>query len=206
MCPSGPRNLPANNSADKKHVATQSQSLLFLMSFRAGKQGSQHASMVTVSPVQQQKQENPTPMTPGFIAILVVCQLAGEALARIARIPVPGPVLGMVLLFSGLLVRGFLLRRGGLADPPPEGLQSTANALLRHLGLLFIPAGVGVVTLAPLLALEWKGITLAVVGSTFLGLIVTGHVMQAMTPRTRFSAEPHGGPESGHDVQEQPPS
>lgn len=131
-------------------------------------------------------------MTPGFVTLLLVCQLAGEAIAHTAGIPVPGPVLGMALLFGGLLVRGLILRRSGLADPPPPGLQETATGLLRHLALLFVPAGVGIVTLLPVLAMEWKGLVLGIVGSTLLSLVVTGLIMQTMLPRPRFSPPPHG--------------
>lgn len=131
-------------------------------------------------------------MTPGFVTLLLVCQLAGEAIAHVTGIPVPGPVLGMALLFGGLLVRGIILRRSGLADPPPPGLQATATGLLRHLALLFVPAGVGIVTLLPVLATEWKSLVLAIVGSTLLSLVVTGLIMQAMLPRPRFSPPPHG--------------
>ena len=38
--------------------------------------------------------------------ILLVCQLAGEVIARLLQLPLPGPVLGMVILFVGLVVRG----------------------------------------------------------------------------------------------------
>jgi putative effector of murein hydrolase LrgA (UPF0299 family) len=37
------------------------------------------------------------------IYLIFLCQLAGEAAARIPGLPVPGPVIGMVLLFIGLL-------------------------------------------------------------------------------------------------------
>src|SRR5437764_1348668 len=39
------------------------------------------------------------------LAILLVCQLAGELVARLLRAPVPGPVLGMLLLFVVLSAR-----------------------------------------------------------------------------------------------------
>ena len=42
----------------------------------------------------------------GTLTLLLSCQLAGELTARLLHLPVPGPVLGMILLFIGLLVRG----------------------------------------------------------------------------------------------------
>jgi putative effector of murein hydrolase LrgA (UPF0299 family) len=36
------------------------------------------------------------------LTLLLTCQLVGEALARLLALPVPGPVIGLVLLFLGL--------------------------------------------------------------------------------------------------------
>ena len=47
----------------------------------------------------------------GALTVLLVCQLAGEVIAHAVGLPVPGPVVGLVLLFIGLLVRG------GVPDP-----------------------------------------------------------------------------------------
>lgn len=40
------------------------------------------------------------------LTLLLSCQLAGEVIARLFAIPVPGAVLGMMLLFLGLAIRG----------------------------------------------------------------------------------------------------
>ena len=69
------------------------------------------------------------------MAWLLVFQSAGEALSRGLSLPLPGPVLGMMLMLAGLrlaVVRG------------PVG--ECAGFLLSHLSLLFIPVGVGVMT------------------------------------------------------------
>lgn len=69
------------------------------------------------------------------LATLLVCQLAGETVVRALDLPVPGPVLGMALLFAALLARA----------PLPQDVEPVSNGLLKHLSLLFVPAGVGVV-------------------------------------------------------------
>lgn len=107
------------------------------------------------------------------ITLLLVCQLAGEALVRLAGLPVPGPVVGMVLLLA------LLFARGG----PPAPLQSTAEGLLGHLSLLFVPAGVGVVVHLPLIAAEWPAIVGALVVSTVLTVAVTAWLMAALLRR-----------------------
>ena len=68
------------------------------------------------------------------LSLLFLCQLAGEVVVRALGLPFPGPVLGMGLLFAGLLVRG-------RSDP---ALDAVADTILRHLSLLFVPAAVGV--------------------------------------------------------------
>ena len=70
---------------------------------------------------------------------LVLCQLAGEVLVRLVDAPLPGPVVGMVVLLLALEVRR---RRGHDTDRDPA--VRAADGLLRHLQLLFVPAGAGV--------------------------------------------------------------
>lgn len=104
------------------------------------------------------------------LTILLLCQLAGEVLARLFKLPIPGPVIGMMLLFTGLVIRRGI----------PENLEKTGTTLLSHLSLLFIPAGVGVTVHLKLLADEWLPIAVALVVSTVVTLAVTGLVMQAL--------------------------
>ena len=109
------------------------------------------------------------------LTLLVTCQLVGEVISRAAALPVPGPVLGLLLLLGGLMLRE---RRG--RPVPGRHLKATAQGLLGHLGLLFVPAGVGVVTQLDVLARNWLAVGLAILLSTFAGLLVTGWVMQAL--------------------------
>jgi holin-like protein len=105
----------------------------------------------------------------GALAALLLCQLAGEALARAFALPIPGPVIGMALLFAALLARG---------RPEPAPLGRTADALLTHLGLLFVPAGVGVVLHLPALSRDAAPIGLAVLGGTLATIGLTGWLAQ----------------------------
>lgn len=110
----------------------------------------------------------------GAFATLLACQLAGEILARALHLPVPGPVIGMVLLFLGLLLR---------RQSAPPGLAATADALLGNLGLLFVPAGVGVVLYLPLLARDWAPLSLAVLVGTLTAIACTGRLAQWLLRR-----------------------
>ena len=105
------------------------------------------------------------------LTTLVLCQFVGEVLAQGMGLPVPGPVVGLVLLLVLLMFRG---------GPDPE-MKATSYGLLRHLSLLFVPAGVGVVTQLGALRDNWLSILGAVAVSTTLGLAVTGWVMQRLS-------------------------
>lgn len=107
------------------------------------------------------------------LALLFACQLVGEFIVGLADLPVPGPVVGMGLLFIGLVIRGQI----------PASLDRVAGNLLGHLGLLFVPAGVGVIAQGDLIAREWPAMTVALVLSTLATLVVTGRVMRALAPR-----------------------
>ncbi len=107
------------------------------------------------------------------LTLLVSCQFVGEVVTRGLGLPIPGPVLGLLLLLAGLVIRA-RLGRGG----PGSALTSTANGLLGNLGLLFVPAGVGVVTQLRVLGQNFLPVAVSILVSTFIGLMVAGWVMQ----------------------------
>jgi len=106
----------------------------------------------------------------GAITLLLVYQLIGEIIVQFLRLPIPGPVIGLLLLFLTLSVRG------KLAAP----LRDTANGILQHLSLLFVPAGVGVMVHFARVSGEWLPILSAVLISTALAIAVSALVMRAL--------------------------
>ena len=111
-------------------------------------------------------------MVTGF-AWLLVFQLAGEVIVRALQLPVPGPVLGMLLLLL------MLIWRGG----PSQNLRDTGQSLLSHLSLLFFPGGVGIMVHGQRIAQEWLALVAAVLLSTALALAATALVMRACQSR-----------------------
>lgn len=103
------------------------------------------------------------------LAGLLILQALGELLARSLHLPVPGPVVGMVLL-AGLL--GW--------SPLRAPLEAAATALLQHLSLLFVPVGVGVMTHLGLLQTHGLRLLVVVVVSTWVGLAVTALVLRLL--------------------------
>ena len=105
------------------------------------------------------------------LTLLLLCQSAGEALARLLHLALPGPVLGMLLLLALL------------QWPPARApVQAIADPLLQHLSLLFVPVGVGVISHLELIAQYGLRMLLALVLSTWVGLLVTAFVLRALLP------------------------
>ena len=106
------------------------------------------------------------------LSVILICQLIGEVIVRALRVPVPGPVIGLALLFALMILRDRFaaLARGPLRDNAVEG---TAKGMLAHLSLLFVPAGVGVVQNLDLLAQRGAAIALVLAASVVVTLLVT---------------------------------
>jgi putative effector of murein hydrolase LrgA (UPF0299 family) len=108
------------------------------------------------------------------LVLLLACQLAGEVVSHGLGLPVPGPVLGLVLLFAGLVAVGRDARMEG-------GTGRVADGLLQNLALLFVPAGVGVIKHLDLLASHGVALALALIGSTAVTLVVTVFVFVGLS-------------------------
>lgn len=108
------------------------------------------------------------------VVVLLGCQLAGEWVVVALGLPVPGPVMGMLLLVIGLLV---MKRR------VPDALRRVSDNLLSHLALLFVPAGVGLMSHFELLAREWLVLVVTLIASTAITMAVTGWVLSRLARR-----------------------
>jgi holin-like protein len=103
-------------------------------------------------------------------ALLLVFQLVGEVAVQVLSLPVPGPLVGMLLLFGMLVVRGGL----------PQSLADAAGSLLRHLMLLFIPAVTGVMMYFDRIAREWLPFLAACVLGAAITMVVTALTLRWM--------------------------
>jgi holin-like protein len=116
---------------------------------------------------------------PLALAILIGSQLIGEFLRQTLHLPLPGPLIGMFLLAFILAMRKTGPAVAG--EPFSTPLLRTANGFIAHMGLLFVPAGVGVIVELTVLRREWLPILAGLLVSTLLGLVVTGLVMHHVT-------------------------
>jgi putative effector of murein hydrolase LrgA (UPF0299 family) len=108
-------------------------------------------------------------------ALLLLCQLAGEILSHGFGLPMPGPVIGLLILFAGLLAaQNFgAVKTASINDTM---LGRATGGLLQHLSLLFVPAGVGVIDHLSLLHSYGPVLFLALLVSTALSLAITALV------------------------------
>jgi putative effector of murein hydrolase LrgA (UPF0299 family) len=112
------------------------------------------------------------------LTLIFACQLAGETITRAFETPLPGPVIGMVLLFAYCAIRGHV----------PDDLGQVGDTLLKNLSLLFVPAGVGVMAHGALFARDAVPIISALVGSTLITIGVTGWLMQRLNRKAEADA------------------
>ena len=122
----------------------------------------------------------------GSFAALLGFQLLGEVLVRSLGLPLPGPVVGMLLLFLVLQLRGGL----------PTDLRVIAQSILQQLSLLFVPAGVGVMAHIGMIRNEWLAVLLVIVVSTTVTLLVTALTMGGLIELLgRIGGQPTAGEE-----------
>lgn len=107
---------------------------------------------------------------------LLGCQFVGEVIVWALDVPVPGPVVGMAVLFVLLQVR----RSGDDAT-----VVRAAGGLLEHLQLLFIPAGVGVVVYLGTIRDDAVPIVGALVISWFVGLALVAWLVLGLEKALR---------------------
>lgn len=109
----------------------------------------------------------------GSIAALLALQLVGTVVVRLSGLPLPGPVVGLLVLFA------YLLWRGGAPVP----LERTAQGLLQNLALLFVPAGVGVITHLHAVAAQWLALSVTLIASAAITLLVTAATLHWLLGR-----------------------
>ncbi len=116
----------------------------------------------------------------GFAGLLAF-QLLGELVVRLLAIPVPGPVAGLLFMSVFLLVR----KRTKASEPEP--LLNASSLLLAHLSLLFVPAGVGIMTHIDRIKDQWLSISVALIIASFVTLFVTAWSLKILI---RFMNKP----------------
>ena len=114
------------------------------------------------------------------MAMLLGFQLAGEFFARLAWLPISGPICGMAALLMWLLIKGDI----------DADLAKVCDGVLANMALLFVPVGVGAMSYADLFAGSWPVITVAVLAGAGATLVTSAFVTRIVFAWTGHSDEP----------------
>ena len=105
-----------------------------------------------------------------YLTAITLFDVAGDFIQSTARLPIPGPVIGMALLLLALIGKGTL----------PDGLDRAATGILSYLPMLFVPAGVGIMVHFDLVRAQWPAIATAIGLSSVLTIVVTATTMRSV--------------------------
>lgn len=109
------------------------------------------------------------------LAIVLAICFMGDILHNFFNLPIPGNILGMMILLV-LLLTGILKL---------SMIEDVSNFLLKHLSFFFIPAAVGLITCFSILEGKWTALMFISVVSTFIVAVVTGMTVQILMKRKR---------------------
>jgi holin-like protein len=115
------------------------------------------------------------------LCILIGLVYAGGNAQKDLHLSLPGPVIGLALLAALFLLVERLHTRS--QRYLTLHLTPISRLLVSHMGLLFVPAGVGIITEGETLRREWLPIVAALIGSTLIGLAATGWCMHRFAPQ-----------------------
>lgn len=104
---------------------------------------------------------------------LLLFQFLGTALNTLFLPALPGPIIGLLLLFAFLALRGRV----------SEDLSEATAGLLKYLPLLLVPPAVGIMVHVDTLLNDFWAISVSLVGSLLVGIPLTGWLMQVLIKR-----------------------
>lgn len=113
------------------------------------------------------------------ITALLGFWFVGEAVVALTHVPVPGAVLGLLLLFGWLQWRGARALSGAASGSEPASIRA-GDALLKHLQLLFVPAGVGVIAYAAQMREHALPLAVGFVASWLTVIVAVGWFVQLL--------------------------
>jgi holin-like protein len=109
--------------------------------------------------------------------LLTVIYLVGMGLATMLKLPLPGNVIGLLLLL-GLLASGVIR---------PAQIDELCSFVLKHLTFFFVPLAVGLMTQGGLFASAGSVLVGCLVGAAAVGIATAGLVAQALARRGGYT-------------------
>lgn len=114
------------------------------------------------------------------LSIIFFALVSGEFLRQLLHLPIPSVVLGMLLLTAWCI-----FRRGA-----ETRLALASEGLLRYLGILFVPAGVGLMELGDTLQTQGVAMLVTIILSTLITMLVTAWVLNTLLSRRKTAINP----------------
>ena len=111
------------------------------------------------------------------LMIIFMISLVGEGISNVFHLPVPGSIIGLVLLFLALQFKLLRLRH----------ISMVGNFLLANMTILFLPPAVGIMDKFQVIAPYLLPIILIVLGAIVLNVCVIAVVVQLL--KTRFEGD-----------------
>lgn len=111
------------------------------------------------------------------LMIIFMISLVGEGISSVLHLPVPGSIIGLVLLFLALQFKLLRLRH----------ISMVGNFLLANMTILFLPPAVGIMDKFQVIAPYLLPIMLIVLGAIVLNVCVIAVVVQLL--KTRFEGD-----------------
>jgi len=111
------------------------------------------------------------------IFTIFLFQLVGEFIQKFFEISIPGPVIGLILLLTVLLIKN---KYSNSPTNLENDLMRSCQSLINYLPLLFIPVGVGVVMHLSLLEENLISVISIIILGTLLTLALTGFIMEKL--------------------------
>lgn len=112
------------------------------------------------------------------VILLFFISMAMNQLAELLHLPIPGSILGIIVIFALLKTNVIKL----------TWIEQGANLLLAELLLFFIPSAVGIMKYIPLLESDGVRILVVVVSSTFIVMLSSGLIASQITKRKESKA------------------
>lgn len=100
--------------------------------------------------------------------IILGIYLLGELISSFLHLPIPGNILGMIILF--VLLYSNIVK--------VENISNVTNFLLDHLSFFFIPAGVGLMSSFGIIKATWWQLLVVCLLTTIIVIGTTGIVVQ----------------------------
>ena len=105
-----------------------------------------------------------------YLQLLIIFGFSfiGNVISNVFRLPVPGSILGMILLFLALQFKILEFRY----------VDEAGSFLINNMTILFLPAGVGIMAKWNLISHFWAQILLIVVGALIINMLILGKLVE----------------------------